>query len=113
MGGSTVERFEALSEEHVDECARVLISAFNEQPWNERWTPQTARAELLCTMSTPGFLGFASFDGEVGRFAAGYPGGHRHGPRMVAGKGDAPANPKTFFVLTSSIPGRIEEKNRS
>ncbi len=72
VGGSTVERFEALSEEHLDECARVLISASNEQPWNERWTPETDRAELLWTMSTPGFLGFASFDGEMCRFSAGY-----------------------------------------
>ncbi len=72
VGGSTVERFEALSEERLDECARVLISASNEQPWNERWTPETARAELLWIMSTPKFLGFASFDGEMCGFAARY-----------------------------------------
>lgn len=72
VGGGTVEWFEALSEEHLDECARLLISAFNEQPWNERRTPETARAELLWTMSTPGFFGFASFDGEMCGFAARY-----------------------------------------
>jgi aminoglycoside 6'-N-acetyltransferase I len=63
---------EALTEDDLDGCARPLVSAFNEEPWNEKWTTQTARKEILWTLNVPGFLGFVSGEGEPVGFAAGY-----------------------------------------
>ncbi len=63
-------RIEALTQDHLDGCARPLVSTFDEEPWNEHWTPETARKELDCTMNTPGFLGLVY--AEVAEFAAGY-----------------------------------------
>lgn len=71
-GEEIVERIETLTEEHLDECARVLISAFNDEPWNEHWTLETAKKELFWTLHAPGFLGFACVGDEISGFAAGY-----------------------------------------
>lgn len=62
----------ALTEEHVDGCVRLLVSAFNAEPWNERWTLGMAREEILWTLGVPGFLGFVCGAGEPVGFAAGY-----------------------------------------
>lgn len=56
----------------MDGCAELLVSAFDEEPWNEHWTLETARKELRWTLDTPGFLGFVSLEEGVMGFAAGY-----------------------------------------
>lgn len=57
------ERIEVFEKEHLDECANVLISAFNSEPWNENWTFASAKKELK-TQSLPWAIGFVSVDGE-------------------------------------------------
>ena len=32
------ERIEAFKPHHLDECAHLLVSTFNAEPWNDRWT---------------------------------------------------------------------------
>ena len=66
------ERIESFEEEHVDECARLLVSTFNAEPWNDSWTLDTAKKEIRWTMEVPGFVGLVSLDEGVLAFATGY-----------------------------------------
>ena len=67
------ERIEALKEKHLDDCAHLYVSTFNAQPWNQRWTLETAHKKLAWTMGVPGFLGWVfSLDEGIAAFAAGY-----------------------------------------
>ena len=66
------ERIEIFAPEHLDGCARLLVSAFNAEPWNESWTFANARKSLVSILDA-GFIGFVYLDrGEVLGFAAGY-----------------------------------------
>jgi aminoglycoside 6'-N-acetyltransferase I len=66
------ERIETFGRDHLDECARLLVSAFNAEPWNDAWSLETARQELVWTMGVPGFAGLVSLDGQVLAFATGW-----------------------------------------
>lgn len=61
-----------MTEEHLDECARLLVSAFNAEPWNEKWTLETARKDILQTLGVPGYLGFVYLEDEVMGMAVGH-----------------------------------------
>ena len=66
-------RIVPLTETHLDGCARVLVAAFNAEPWNDRWTRETAREELAWTLGVPGYAGLVCLDdGGVAAFATGY-----------------------------------------
>ncbi len=67
------ERIEPLTESHLNECAHLIVSAFNAEPWNENWTLDTARKTLDQTLEGPGFVGFVSVADEVTGFATGCP----------------------------------------
>jgi aminoglycoside 6'-N-acetyltransferase I len=66
------ERIESFREEHVDECASLLVATFNAEPWNDNWTLDTAKKEITWTANVPGFLGLVSLDEGVMAFATGY-----------------------------------------
>jgi aminoglycoside 6'-N-acetyltransferase I len=69
---TTMERIDALTEDYLDECANLLVFAFNREPWNESWTFETAKEELRWTLSVPGYEGFVSRGEEISRLATGY-----------------------------------------
>ncbi|HEX2729130.1 MAG TPA: GNAT family N-acetyltransferase [Rubrobacteraceae bacterium] len=50
----------------------MLVSAFNAEPWNERWTLDTARKDMRWTLDAPGALGFVYLEDGIRGFAAGY-----------------------------------------
>jgi aminoglycoside 6'-N-acetyltransferase I len=66
------ERIEVFREEHVNECARLLVATFNAEPWNGTWTLDTAKKEITRTTEVPGFVGLVSLDEGVAAFATGY-----------------------------------------
>jgi aminoglycoside 6'-N-acetyltransferase I len=66
------ERIEEFKEDHLDECARLVLAAFNAEPWNDEWTLETAKEELSWTMRVPGFAGLVSLDGGIVALATGY-----------------------------------------
>lgn len=66
-----VEHIESFSKSHLDECAHLIVSAFNIEPWNENWTFDTAQKTLYQTLEAPGFVGFVSVADEVMGFATG------------------------------------------
>ncbi len=46
----------------IDQCARLLIDAYNNDPWNNRWTETTAKRylnELFCNIN---FIGYVCFE---------------------------------------------------
>jgi aminoglycoside 6'-N-acetyltransferase I len=70
-----LSRIERLGPEHLEPGARLLAEVFNRAPWNERWTPETARAELEHVLNTPGSFGLVIY---AGGSLAGLAAGHRH-----------------------------------
>ena len=66
------EHIENLNKDHLDECAHLLVSVFNTEPWNANYTFDTAKKELAWTLDVPGSLGLVSFDEGVVAFAVGY-----------------------------------------
>jgi aminoglycoside 6'-N-acetyltransferase I len=42
----------------LDECAHLLIQAYNPPPWNNRWSFETAVTYLQEIIDTPRFVGF-------------------------------------------------------
>jgi aminoglycoside 6'-N-acetyltransferase I len=66
------ERIEEFREDHLDECARLIVAAFNAEPWNDEWTIETASEELSWTMQVPGFAGLVSLDDGIVALATGY-----------------------------------------
>jgi aminoglycoside 6'-N-acetyltransferase I len=66
------ERIEAFKRDHLDDCAHLLVSTFNAEPWNDNWTLDTARQEQTWTLRVPGFTGLVSLDDGVLAFATGY-----------------------------------------
>jgi aminoglycoside 6'-N-acetyltransferase I len=67
-----VERIEALLEEHLDECARLLMVTFNAEPWNDKYTHDTAKRQLAWILGVPGCVGLVSIADGVVAFAIGY-----------------------------------------
>lgn len=57
----------------LDACAALLVDAYNGEPWNDHWTPETASRYLGEFMRAPRFQGFLLL--EDGR-AAGAVFGH-------------------------------------
>jgi ribosomal protein S18 acetylase RimI-like enzyme len=66
------EHIEAFREHYLDECAYLLVSTFNAEPWNKNWTLDTAKKELMWTMGVPKFVGLVSIADGVKAFATGY-----------------------------------------
>ncbi|WP_077616270.1 GNAT family N-acetyltransferase [Caenibacillus caldisaponilyticus] len=47
-----------MSTEHLEPCVELYMKVFNSEPWNESWTPETAKERLADLMHTPHFMGF-------------------------------------------------------
>jgi hypothetical protein len=63
------ERIEPLKEDHLDECAHLLMVAFNAEPWNDNYTLDTAKKQLAWTLRVPGCVGLVSIADGVVAFA--------------------------------------------
>lgn len=47
-----------LTSENLELCIELYMNVFNREPWNERWTYETAKERLSDLLHTPKFLGF-------------------------------------------------------
>ena len=45
------------TQKKLDECALLFVEVFNNKPWNESWTFETAKLLLSQILNTPGFIG--------------------------------------------------------
>ncbi|RBI59804.1 GNAT family N-acetyltransferase [halophilic archaeon] len=52
--------FRPVSENDLTECVRLYCSVFNEEPWNDAWTEQTAQTRLHEILEAPGYRGYAA-----------------------------------------------------
>lgn len=66
------ERIEAFTTAHLEECAHLLISAFNTEPWNAKYTLDRAKRELAWNAKVPGFVGLVSLTDKVVALAVGF-----------------------------------------
>jgi aminoglycoside 6'-N-acetyltransferase I len=66
------ERIEPLLEMLLDECARLLMVTFNAEPWNGKYTLDTAKEELAWHLRVPGCEGLVSVSDGIVAFAIGY-----------------------------------------
>ena len=66
------ERIEALTADRLDECANLLVTTFNAEPWNDSYTHDTARKQLAWHLEVPGCLGLVSVNDGIVAFAIGY-----------------------------------------
>ena len=67
-----MESIENLRKDHLDECAHLLVATFNAEPWNAKYTFDTAKKEVAWTLDVPGFVGLVALDAGVVAFAVGY-----------------------------------------
>jgi GNAT superfamily N-acetyltransferase len=66
------ERIEAFKVDHLDDCAHLLMAAFNAEPWNDEYTLDTAKKQLAWHLQIPGCVGLVSVNDGVAAFAIGY-----------------------------------------
>ncbi|MNP38866.1 putative acetyltransferase [compost metagenome] len=45
-------------------CINTFISVFNQEPWNDEWSAETAYQYLIDFTNTPGFIGVAAVEDE-------------------------------------------------
>src|SRR5829696_1280110 len=67
-----VERIETFGLEHLDDCAHLFMTAFNAEPWNDKYTFDTARKQLAWHLRVPGCVGLISVRDGIVAFAIGY-----------------------------------------
>ncbi|MCM3127554.1 GNAT family N-acetyltransferase [Paenibacillus provencensis] len=46
------------------QCVDTFINVFNQDPWNDEWSTDTAYRYLIDFTNTPGFTGVVAVDGE-------------------------------------------------
>jgi N-acetylglutamate synthase-like GNAT family acetyltransferase len=54
------------SEYPLEQCAALLVEAYNAEPWNDNWTQEQALEKLTCFYNSPKFYGLtATLDGRL------------------------------------------------
>ena len=66
------ERIETFKAEHLDKCAHLLKITFNAEPWNDKYTLDTAKAQLVWHLRVPGCEGLVSVSDGIVALAIGY-----------------------------------------
>lgn len=66
------ERIEAFGVEHLDDCANLFMTAFNAEPWHDKYTIDTAKKQLAWHLEVPGCVGLVSVKDGIVAFAIGY-----------------------------------------
>jgi len=47
-----------------EQCAEVLMDAYNRPPWNDNWNKEAAIALLTCYYNSPEFMGWIAIAGK-------------------------------------------------
>ncbi|MGQ4665513.1 GNAT family N-acetyltransferase [Metabacillus halosaccharovorans] len=47
----------------IQACTNTFMEVFNQEPWNDKWTKETAKNYLTDFTHTPGFKGIVAYDG--------------------------------------------------
>ncbi len=49
---------------HLVSCTNTFVSVFNQEPWNDNWSTETAYPYLSDFVHAPGFIGVIAVEGE-------------------------------------------------
>ncbi len=64
MSGELI--YEEITEDHLDEMARLYVETFNAAPWNDEWTFETARKRLHMMVHTEVSFGLCAYkEGQI------------------------------------------------
>jgi aminoglycoside 6'-N-acetyltransferase I len=66
------ERIEEFTIDHLDDCAHLFMTAFNAEPWNDKYTLDTETKQLAWHLKVPGCVGLVSVKDGMAAFAIGY-----------------------------------------
>jgi N-acetylglutamate synthase-like GNAT family acetyltransferase len=54
----------SITENHVDDCVKVFVDAYNSPPWNCNWTAEKAGAYLSELINNTNFIGFIVYEND-------------------------------------------------
>lgn len=54
----TIEKINSIDQ--LDQCAALLVDAYNGEPWNDSWTQEKALEKLQCFFHSPKFRGWVA-----------------------------------------------------
>lgn len=69
-------KFEELTRNHIKEAAKIYVNAFNCEPWNDKWTIESASKRISQMINCEGFYGLSAYDD--GRLAGIILGNHEY-----------------------------------
>ncbi|MCK1994988.1 GNAT family N-acetyltransferase [Peribacillus muralis] len=59
-----VMEFTLFNWEDLLKCTETFVQVFNQEPWNDQWSMETAKQYLLDYINTPGFMGIVAVEGK-------------------------------------------------
>ena len=66
-------KFAPIDSSHLKGCSNLYVEVFNDSPWNESWSFETASKRLEDCYATPGFHGIVAIEeNKVSGFALGF-----------------------------------------
>ena len=57
-------KYKELTKEHIKEIAEIYVDAFNCQPWNDKWTTESASKRISQMINCEGFDGLVAYKDE-------------------------------------------------
>ena len=54
-----------ISVKDIKEISELFIDSFNNSPWNDEWTYETASRRLIDIIKTPGYIGMAYYEEDM------------------------------------------------
>jgi aminoglycoside 6'-N-acetyltransferase I len=66
--------FQRIHEDHASQAATIIVQAYVEPPWNEKWSLEGATSRMGELSATPGWMGVGALEaGQLLGFAIGLP----------------------------------------
>ena len=57
-------KYKELTKEHIREIAEIYVDAFNSEPWNDKWTSESASKRISQMINCEGFDGLVAYEDE-------------------------------------------------
>lgn len=57
-------KYKELTKEHLIDVAEVYVEAFNSEPWNDKWSIESASNRISQMINCEGFDGLVAYEGE-------------------------------------------------
>lgn len=57
-------KYKELRKEHIGDISEAYVEAFNSEPWNDKWTVESASNRISQMINCEGFDGLVAYEGE-------------------------------------------------